>query len=156
MTQTQVKQYLDQAIEAARRSMKAGEGGPFGAAVIKDGEAIVIAANQVSKQQDPTAHAEIVAIREACQLLGRKKLEGCILISTCEPCPMCYSAIHFAGISRVYFAALHEEAGRIAGFGMGHLYEDLSQKPTQRRIEQQQVFKEAGWGLLEEWKSIKQ
>lgn len=155
MTQPQLKQYLDQAIEAARRSMKAGEGGPFGAAIIQDGKAIVVAANQVAKQQDPTAHAEIVAIREACQLLRRKKLRDCILISTCEPCPMCYSAIHFAGIKQVYFAALHEDAGRIAGFGMEHLYEDLAQHPTDRSVEQQQVFKEAGWELLEEWESIK-
>lgn len=156
MTPTELKTHLDQAIEAARRSMKAGEGGPFGAAIIQDGKAIVVAANQVAKQQDPTAHAEIVAIREACQLLGRKKLKDCILISTCEPCPMCYSAIHFAGIEQVYFAALHKDAGRIAGFGMEHLYEDLAQAPTARRVEQQQVFKEAGWRLLEEWNLIKQ
>lgn len=154
MTQAQLKQYLNQAIEAARRSMKAGEGGPFGAAIVKDGEVIVVAANQVAKQKDPTAHAEIVAIRQACQQLNRKKLEDCILISTCEPCPMCYSAIHFAGMRKVYFAALHEEAGQIAGFGMDHLYEELAQEPTQRQIEQQQIFKEAGWALLEEWNSL--
>jgi tRNA(Arg) A34 adenosine deaminase TadA len=152
MTEKQLEEIMHKALDTARVSTEKGEGGPFGAAIIKEGQIIALAANQVKKNNDPTAHAEIMAIRAACQYLGQKKLEGCILVSTCEPCPMCYSAIHFSGIRQVYFAALHKEAGQIAGFGMEQLYQDLAQPPTQRKIVQQQVFKEAGWRLLQEWK----
>ena len=97
--------YMQIAIEAAREGMESGAGGPFGAVIVKGGEVIAVAHNEVLATNDPTAHAEIVAIRKATAKLGRFDISDCTLYSTCEPCPMCLSAIHWAGIKKLYFGA---------------------------------------------------
>lgn len=139
------------AFDAARKEMNAGNGGPFGAVVVKDDEVIGQSGNRVYAENDPTAHGEIMAIRDACQTLGSRKLEGCTLYSTCEPCPMCFSAIYFSGIQKVYFAAYHSDAGRIAGFGMEALYTELTKPIEARELTHIQLARTEGIELLEEW-----
>lgn len=114
-------------IEKARSSMLRGEGGPFGSAVIKDGKVISVASNSVLKDHDPSAHAEINAIRQACELLGTHDLSGCILYATGHPCPMCLSAIIWANIDRVYYGCEAHEAEEI-GFRDDFIYRYLENK----------------------------
>ncbi|MCL2711564.1 MAG: nucleoside deaminase, partial [Planctomycetaceae bacterium] len=114
--------FMQIAVEAARKGMAAGMGGPFGAVVVRDGEVVAVAHNEVLGTNDPTAHAEIVAIRKATATLGRFDLSDCTLYSTCEPCPMCLSAIHWAGIRTLYFGAdRHDAAG--GGFDDEFIYQ---------------------------------
>ena len=113
--------FMQHAIEAARKGMESGMGGPFGAVIVKDGEIIAVAHNEVLGTNDPTAHAEIVAIRKATARLGRFDLSGCELYSTCEPCPMCLSAIHWAGITKLYFGADRHDS-TVGGFDDEFIY----------------------------------
>jgi len=104
--------FMQLAIETARKGMNSNQGGPFGAVIVRNGEVIAVAHNEVVGTNDPTAHAEIVAIRRATEKLGRFDISDCELYSTCEPCPMCLSAIHWAGIRKLYFGAdRHDAAG---------------------------------------------
>jgi guanine deaminase len=113
--------WLERAVQAAADNVKAG-GGPFGALVVKDGRLISVGVNQVTPTLDPTAHAEVVAIRAACQELGTFKLEGCLLVASCEPCPLCLSAALWARMDRVIFAADRHDAAD-AGFDDRAFYE---------------------------------
>jgi guanine deaminase len=122
--------FLKQAIEVAIASVSRG-GGPFGALVAKGGRVVATGANQVTSTNDPTAHAEVVVIREACKVLGSFQLSGCDLYSSCEPCPMCLGAIYWARPSRVFFAATHEQASR-AGFDDSFIYRQI-ELPTESR-----------------------
>ncbi|MCU0246793.1 MAG: nucleoside deaminase, partial [Bryobacter sp.] len=106
--------FLERAVALAARSVARG-GGPFGAVVVRGGTVIAQAANRVTASHDPTAHAEVRAIRAACRKLGTHQLDGCEIYSSCEPCPMCLGAIYWARLSAVYFAASREDAAR-AGF----------------------------------------
>jgi len=106
-------QYMQAAIEEAKRGIEAGDGGPFGAVIVKEGIIIARGHNEVVKQNDPTAHAEMVAIRKASQKLQRFSLKGCELYVTGEPCPMCFSAIHWAHIDRVYYCNTKADAAEI-------------------------------------------
>lgn len=117
--------YMQAAVDEARRGIEAGDGGPFGAAVVRDGTVIAVGHNEVIALNDPTAHAEIRAIREACASLGTFDLSGCELFSTCEPCPMCLAAIHWARISKLYWGATRHDAAAI-GFDDLTLYETLA------------------------------
>src|SRR3954451_11101590 len=100
-------QFLEQAIRIARENVR-HEGGPFGAVIVRDGIVIASGANQVTRSNDPTAHAEIVAIREACRVLGDFQLTGCDVYTSCEPCPMCLGAIYWARPANVFYAASHD------------------------------------------------
>ena len=113
--------FMQHAIAAARQGMESGMGGPFGAVIVKDGEIIAVAHNEVLGTNDPTAHAEIVAIRKATAKLERFDLSGCELYSTCEPCPMCLSAIHWAGIKKLYFGADRHDS-TVGGFDDEYIY----------------------------------
>jgi len=113
------------AVEAARKGMKAGMGGPFGAVVVRNGEVIAVAHNEVVGTNDPTAHAEIVAIRKATAKLGRFDISDCELYSTCEPCPMCFFAIHWAGIKKLYFGADRHDAAS-GGFDDDFIYQMMA------------------------------
>jgi len=124
--------FLKQAIEIAVASVRRG-GGPFGALVAKDGAVIAAGSNQVTGANDPTAHAEVVAIREACQILRTFQLAGCDLYSSCEPCPMCLGAIYWARPSRVFFAATHAQASE-AGFDDSFIYRQIEMAPESRII----------------------
>src|SRR5581483_864719 len=124
--------FLEQAIDLAVENVRRG-GGPFAALVVKDGIVIATGVNQVTRANDPTAHAEIVAIREACRVLGDFQLTGCDLYSSCEPCPMCLGAIYWARPARLYFAATHEDAAA-AGFDDAFIYEQLAVPRAERSI----------------------
>ena len=126
------EQFLQQAIDLAVENVKVGQGGPFGAVIVKNNTVIATGVNQVTPLLDPTAHAEIQAIRAACQLLGDFQLTDCVLYSSCEPCPMCLGAIYWARLKAVYFASTRHDAAQ-AGFDDNFIYDDFTQPLNQRR-----------------------
>lgn len=117
--------FMDEAVAEARRGIRAGEGGPFGAVVVKDGRIVARGHNQVVAHGDPTAHAEVQAIRAACRELGTFDLSGCEIYATCEPCPMCFAAIHWARLDLVRFGATRADAAAI-GFDDDAIYRVLA------------------------------
>ncbi|MFK3960081.1 nucleoside deaminase [Pseudalkalibacillus hwajinpoensis] len=127
------KDWLTHAIQLASKSVTEHNGGPFGAIVVKDDVVIGEGFNQVTTDHDPTAHAEVVAIRNACQKLGTHQLEGCVVYASCEPCPMCLGAIYWSRPDRVYFAASRHEAAD-AGFDDAVIYNEIEKNPEQRTI----------------------
>lgn len=124
--------YIKLAAELAERSVLNG-GGPFGAVIVKNGEIVATGVNSVTSSKDPTAHAEINAIRNACAELDSFNLSGCEVYSSCEPCPMCLSALYWAGVSRIYYGNTKEDADRIA-FSDRFIYEQIDKKPIDRLI----------------------
>ena len=146
MTNSFMKQAIDLAVENVRR-----EGGPFAALVVKDGIVIATGANQVTRTNDPTAHAEVVAIREACRVLGDFQLTGCDLYTSCEPCPMCLGAIFWARPARVFFAATHVDA-TAAGFDDSFIYEQIEAPHGERSIPMIHVTDGQATQPFEEWK----
>jgi guanine deaminase len=125
--------FMARAIQLSLDNVLSGRGGPFGAVVVKDGAIVAEGANQVTSTNDPTAHAEILAIREACRKLGVFDLEGCEIYTSCEPCPMCLGAIYWARLSRIYFGNADADASKI-GFDDSLIYRELARPPSQRRI----------------------
>jgi guanine deaminase len=138
--------------EALRLAIEnaSGEGFPFGAVVVKDGHIIGRGVNRVVANLDPSAHAEIMAIREACQTLGSYALVGCTLYSSCEPCPMCLSAIYWSRIERVYYAATRTEAAA-AGFDDTFLYAELAKPVTERKLPLIRMLAEQSQIPFQEW-----
>jgi len=128
--------FMQIAVEAARKGMQSGMGGPFGAVIVRDGEIVAVAHNEVLGTNDPTAHAEIVAIRKATAKLGRFDLADCEIYSTCEPCPMCLSAIHWAGIRTLYFGADRHDAavGRFDETFIYQLMDGTADSPLLRPV----------------------
>jgi len=124
--------FLNRAVDIAAEGIKKG-GGPFGAVITREGKLISEAYNEVVYSSDPTAHAEILAIRKACDSLMSHDLSGCDLYASCEPCPMCLGAIYWSGISRVFYASERGDAAD-AGFGDELFYEELSKSPDKRKI----------------------
>ena len=124
--------YLKQAVKAACEGIKKG-GGPFGAVIVRDGKIIAKAGNRVVLSHDPTAHAEVLAIREASGILDSHNLSDCVLYASCEPCPMCLGAIYWAGIRRVVFASGRSEASS-AGFNDSYIYSEIGLDPSDRKI----------------------
>jgi len=122
-----MNRFMQIAYDEAVEGMLNNEGGPFGAMIVKNGKVIATAHNEVLKSKDPTAHAEVNAIRKASQVLESFDLSGCELYTTCEPCPMCLGAIFWARITKVYFAATKEDAAR-GGFDDSHFYELIEKK----------------------------
>ncbi|MCC5938923.1 MAG: nucleoside deaminase [Lunatimonas sp.] len=127
------KKWMKQAIELANQGMMHGQGGPFGCVVVKNGLVIGKGFNSVLATNDPTAHAEIVAIRNACQNLDSFQLTGCDLYTSCEPCPMCLGAIYWARPARVFYACTKQEAAA-AGFDDAFIYKELERAPADRKI----------------------
>ena len=123
--------FLREAIRVASENVANG-GGPFGAIVVRDGEVVARAANRVTSSNDPTAHAEVEAIREACRVLGTFQLEGCEIFSSSEPCPMCLGAVYWARPTAVFYANGREVA-LAAGFDDDHIYEEFLLPPEERR-----------------------
>jgi guanine deaminase len=145
MQESFITQVIDSAVENVRRG-----GGPFAALVVRDGIVIASGANQVARSNDPTAHAEIVAIREACRVLGDFQLAGCDVYSSCEPCPMCMGAIYWARPARLYFAATHYDAAA-AGFDDSFIYDQLSIPQAERSIPTIRLAIEGSTRPFEEW-----
>jgi guanine deaminase len=141
--------YIRRAIALADRNVDMG-GGPFGAVIVKDGKVIAEAANGVTRNNDPTAHAEIVAIREAGRKLNDFNLSGCVIYTSCEPCPMCLGAIYWARISGVWFASGKEDAGS-AGFDDSLIYEELSKEIGARKLKMEQLKEPRADALFRKW-----
>lgn len=133
LTNDEIKRFLDQASEIAINGMRNGDGGPFGSVIVKDNQIIGKGNNQVLRSHDATAHAEIVAIRDASQLLKSHDLSGSVLFTNCEPCPMCLSAIYWANIDKVYYVNSRKDAADI-GFRDDFLYTELVLNPLDRRV----------------------
>ncbi len=127
------KSFLRQAVQLAVEGITAGKGGPFGCIIVKDGQIVGMGANMVTSTNDPTAHAEIVAIRDACNNLGNHQLTGCDLYASCEPCPMCLGAIYWARPNRVFYAATRYQAAD-AGFDDDFIYRQINLDLDQRHI----------------------
>ena len=142
--------FMARAIQLSIEGVHSGRGGPFGAGSVKDGKIIAEGANQVTSTNDPTAHAEIMAIRQACEKLGGFELKDCELYTSCEPCPMCLAAIYWARLSRIYFANTAEDAAKI-GFDDSFLYGELIQPHSQRRIPTIQMMREEALAGFRAW-----
>jgi tRNA(Arg) A34 adenosine deaminase TadA len=150
MISEQDNQFLRRAIALAREGMTTGRGGPFGAVVVKDGEVVGESSNCVTSTNDPTAHAEVMAIRAACQRLGTVNLDGCTLYTSCEPCPMCFGAICWARLSRVVYGAQHTD-GAVAGFDDSFIYAELARPYSRRSIRTEQTLRNEARPLFTEW-----
>jgi tRNA(Arg) A34 adenosine deaminase TadA len=145
--------FMARAIQLSIDNVQSGRGGPFGAVVVKAGTIISEGANQVTSTNDPTAHAEVVAIRAACEKLGVFDLEGCEIYSSCEPCPMCLGAIYWARLSRVYFGNADADAASI-GFDDSLIYRELAQPHAQRRIPMIQMMREEAMAAFRAWEKL--
>jgi len=144
------KKYMQEAIKLAMKNVEANNGGPFGAVVVKDGEIIGRGSNQVTTLNDPTAHAEIVAIRDACNKLNTFDLEGCELYASCEPCPMCLGSIYWAKIGKLYYAATKDDAAKSA-FNDAFIYHEISLPKDQRKLPATQLMREDALKVFEMW-----
>jgi guanine deaminase len=145
-------EFLREAIRLSVEMMRTGRGGPFGAIIVQGNEVIGRGHNQVTASNDPTAHAEVVAIRDACRRLGTFRLDGCDLYTSCEPCPMCLGAIYWARLKRVFFANTRRDATE-AGFDDELIYRELALAPAHRAIPFEQGMREEALSALMEWKS---
>ncbi|MDZ7369826.1 MAG: nucleoside deaminase [candidate division KSB1 bacterium] len=142
--------FLKRAIQLAEEKSSDGQHGPFGAVIVKEGRILAEGWNQVVATQDPTAHAEVVAIRQACRMIGTWKLTGCTLYASCEPCPMCLAAVYWARIERVVYAADRRDAAA-AGFDDEQLYQELRIPPAERSLPMRQALQEEGRKVLAKW-----
>jgi guanine deaminase len=125
--------WMSAAIDLAVENVALGHGGPFGAVIVREGKIIATGVNQVTSLNDPTAHAEVSAIRSACTVLGDYRLSDCTLFTSCEPCPMCLAAAYWARLDAVYFAATHQDAAA-QGFDDSFLYDELCKPLSERRL----------------------
>ena len=135
------KKYMLVAINLASDNVIQSGGGPFGAVVVKDGQVVGKGQNKVTTTNDPTAHAEIIAIRDACQNLGTYDLSGCDLYASCEPCPMCLGSIYWAKVNKLYYAATKDDAAK-ADFSDSHIYEEFALSKENRSIPSSQLMRE--------------
>lgn len=144
------EKFMREAIRLSHQGMEAGEGGPFGCVIVKNGEIIGRGNNQVTSSHDPTAHAEMVAIRDACRYLNYFQLDGCEIYSSCEPCPMCLGAIYWARPAKVYYACSRKDAAQI-NFDDQYIYDELSKELEDRHIPMQQVLQEEALKVFQAW-----
>jgi guanine deaminase len=142
--------FMARAIQLSIEGVHSGHGGPFGCVIVKDGQIIAEGVNQVTSTNDPTAHAEVQAIRQACKKLGAFELKHCDLYTSCEPCPMCLGAIYWARISKIYFANTAEDAASI-GFDDSLIYKELKEIHSQRSIPAIQMMREEAQAGFRHW-----
>ena len=145
------EKFMKEAIELAGENAASVTGGPFGALIVKDGKIISARTNSVTPDNDPTAHAEVNAIREACRKLDTFDLSGCTLFTSCEPCPMCLSAAYWAKVDKIYFAAGRGDAAD-AGFSDAFIYDEFSKSMDERSIPIEQIMSEEGKEPFNLWK----
>ena len=143
---------MRKAIDLSLENVRSGRGGPFAAVVVRDREIIASGTNLVTASNDPTAHAEIVAIRQACRILDRFQLTGCEIYTSCEPCPMCLGAIYWARPERVYFGNTHQDAAAI-GFDDSFIYQQLGMRPEERAIPLLPLMREQALAAFREWQN---
>lgn len=144
------KQFMLRAIELAQEGVDKDQGGPFGCVIAKDGRIVGEGCNQVTSTNDPTAHAEIVAIREACRTLGSFQLDGCTVYTSCEPCPMCLGAIYWARAAGIFYAGTRDDAAA-AGFDDKHIYSELEKPKDQRELEMVNLLREEAQKVFQHW-----
>lgn len=142
--------FMRRAIELAETGMNSNEGGPFGAVVVKDGKIIAEGNNGVTSTNDPTAHAEVVAIRRACEKLNSFQLEDCIIYTSCEPCPMCLGAIYWARPKKVFYACDNKDAAKI-DFDDQFIYDEIDMPIEKRTIPFVRILKEEGVIVFNQW-----
>jgi tRNA(Arg) A34 adenosine deaminase TadA len=142
--------YIREAIRLARARMREGRGGPFGSVIVRDGAILVRGWNAVTSSLDPTAHAEIVAIRRACRKVGSFSLAGSTLYSSCEPCPMCLAAAYWARFDRLVYAATRDDAAR-AGFDDAFLYDEIPLAPEARSLPMSSLVRAEAVAVFDEW-----
>ena len=145
--------FMRKAIELSRQGMESFHGGPFGCVVVKDGEIVGRGNNRVTSANDPTAHAEIEAIRDACRNLGTFQLDGCEIYTSCEPCPMCLGAIYWARPDKVFYGNSRSDAAAI-GFDDDHIYSEIPLPLEQRKIAMEQVLPEEAIEVFNQWQAL--
>jgi len=144
-------QFMREAIRLSLQKMRADQGGPFGAVIVRRGKIVGRGWNCVTSGNDPTAHAEVIAIREACRRLKTFQLDDCELYASCEPCPMCLSAIYWARFKKVYYANTRHDAAAI-GFDDDFLYREVALPVSRRKIPMKQLFRSEALKVFAEWK----
>ena len=144
------KKFMREAIRLSVENVESGRGGPFGAVVVKHGEIIASGANEVTSSNDPTAHAEVVAIRKACEKLGTFQLDDCEIYCSCEPCPMCLGAIYWARPSRIYYANTKADAANI-NFDDDFIYQEIDLPIDGRKLPTQQILRDEAIKAFELW-----
>ena len=144
------REFMRQAIALAQKGIDSNFGGPFGAVVVKDGEIVGEGCNRVTSTNDPTAHAEVVAIRNACEKLKNFQLDGCVIYTSCEPCPMCLGAIYWARPKQVFFACTREDAAQI-GFDDQFIYEEIEKNFENRQMKLINLMRDEGLSVFENW-----
>ena len=144
------QEYMRRAIALSLRAIRTNRGMPFGAVIVRDGEVIAEAHNTVTSENDPTAHAEMNAIRAACAKLGTFRLEGCEIYASGEPCPMCLAAIYWARLDRIYYANRQEDANRV-GFSDESFYREISLPPERRRVPMSRLLGDEAVAVFSEW-----
>lgn len=150
MTRQPNLEFLRQAIALATRNVTSGNGGPFAALIVREGQVIAEGVNVVTATNDPTAHGEVTAIRNACQALKAFSLAGCELYTSCEPCPMCLAAAHWARLDAVFYGASAEDAAK-AGFDDAYLYAEFRKDRADRSLEEKQFLRDEAWASFAAW-----
>jgi guanine deaminase len=152
MQMSEHHQYMRMAIALSEQNVAQGLGGPFGAVIVKDNKVVAASANTVVPSNDPTAHAEVSAIRLACQELNTYNLEGCVIYTSCEPCPMCLGAIYWARIEKIYYANNKSDAAAI-GFDDQFIYEELDRPKEQRKLPVVEMLRDEALGAFKAWET---
>ncbi len=145
------KAFMQEAIRLSIQMMRRGKGGPFGAVVVRKNEIVGRGCNKVTSANDPTAHAEVVAIRDACRRLGTFQLSDCELYTSCEPCPMCLSAMYWARLKKVYYANTRKDAADI-DFDDDFIYTEVSRPIADRKLVMRQLMRKEALLAFNEWK----
>lgn len=144
------KSFMEEAIALSFEAMRTNKGGPYGAVVVKDGQIIGRGMNEVTSINDPTAHAELTAIREACKVVGSWQLVGCDLYTSCEPCPMCMAAVYWSRLDRVFYGNTKEDAAHY-GFNSQTIYDELALPREQRALPMEPLMQPEALAAFEEW-----
>ena len=152
MQSTSPEYYMREAIRLSNENVEKGSGGPFAAVIVKDGVIVASGVNLVTTNNDPTAHAEVVAIREACATLQSYQLENCEIYCSCEPCPMCLAAIYWARISKIYFANTKEDAAAI-DFDDQFIYNEIDLPIAERKLPTTQLLREEALEAFSKWEN---
>ncbi|MBP5711179.1 MAG: nucleoside deaminase [Bacteroidales bacterium] len=147
------KEFMLEAIELSKKCLETGRGGPFGAVIVKDGKIVGRGSNHVTINNDPTAHAEVMAIRDACHNLNTFQLDGCELYTSCEPCPMCLGAIYWARPAKIYYAGGQHDASD-AGFDDSFIYDEIELPYEKRKIPAEQHDQAEAVKVFDAWKKL--
>lgn len=146
------QKFMKEAIRLSKEGMESNQGGPFGCVIVKDGQIIGRGNNKVSSTNDPTAHAEVVAIRDACANVGHFQLDDCIVYTSCEPCPMCLGAIYWARPKQIFFACSREDAANI-NFDDDFIYKEINVPVGERSIPSEQIMQTEGVQVFKAWQN---